>query len=306
MSSPRLPDFQPLQIKERISILSIEKGQIDVVDGAFVVIDKNGIREQIPLGAIACLMLEPGTRISHAAVKLASDVGTLLIWIGEGGVRLYASGQPGGARSDRLLWQAKICLDDQARLNVVRGMYKLRFGDDAPKNRSIEQLRGIEGARVKSLYVNLAKKYKVIWRGRNYDPDIWEQSDDINRCLSVANSCLYGVCEAAILASGYAPSIGFIHSGKPLSFVYDIADIYKFETVVPLAFKIASTKTREYEKEVRYQCRDIFRSSKILKRIIPQIHRVLAFGGIDVPKIHQEAIRVAIPKRQHLGDLGHR
>lgn len=251
-------------------------------------------------------MLEPGTRISHAAVKLASDVGTLLIWIGEGGVRLYASGQPGGARSDRLLWQAKIALDDQARLNVVRAMYKLRFGDEAPKKRSVEQLRGIEGARVKNLYRNLANKYKVSWSRRNYNPDNWDHSDDINRCLSVANSCLYGVCEAAILAAGYAPSIGFIHSGKPLSFVYDIADIYKFDTVIPLAFKIASSKTHEYEKEVRYQCRDIFRSSKILKRIIPQIHQILSFGGIDVPKTPQEAIRVAIPNRQHLGDLGHR
>ncbi len=94
----------------------VEKGQIDVIDGAFVVVDKTGIRDQLPIGGIACLMLEPGTRISHAAVTLASRVGTLLVWVGEAGVRLYSSGQPGGARSDRLLWQAKLALDDTARL----------------------------------------------------------------------------------------------------------------------------------------------------------------------------------------------
>jgi CRISPR-associated protein Cas1 len=115
-----LPPLKPIVMKERISLLFIEYGQIDVLDSAFVVIDKNGVRTHIPVGSIACLMLEPGTRVSHAAAALAARVGTLLVWVGEAGVRLYASGQPGGARADRLLYQAKLALDDAARLKVVR------------------------------------------------------------------------------------------------------------------------------------------------------------------------------------------
>ncbi|MDP6415632.1 MAG: subtype I-E CRISPR-associated endonuclease Cas1, partial [Gammaproteobacteria bacterium] len=117
-----LPPLKPIPIKDRVSMVFIEKGQIDVIDGACVVVDKSGVRTHIPVGSIACLMLEPGTRISHMAVKLAATVGTLIIWVGEAGVRFYAAGQPGGARSDRLLYQAKLALDDEARLKVVRKM----------------------------------------------------------------------------------------------------------------------------------------------------------------------------------------
>ncbi len=144
-----LPKLKPLPIKDRISILFVEYGNIDVLDGAFVVVDKTGIRTQIPVGSICCLMLEPGTRVSHAAVALAAKVGTLLIWVGEGGVRLYSSGQPGGARSDKLLYQAKLALDENARLRIVRKMYEMRFGEPPPAKRRDDQLRGIEGVRVK-------------------------------------------------------------------------------------------------------------------------------------------------------------
>ena len=140
---PGLPPPRPIPLKERSSIMFVEKGQLDVLDGAFVVVDKNGVRTHIPVGGLACLMLEPGARISHAAVALAARAGTLVVWVGEAGVRLYAAGQPGGARSDRLLFQARLALDDSARLKVVRKMYSMRFGEDAPERRSIEQLRGI-------------------------------------------------------------------------------------------------------------------------------------------------------------------
>jgi len=195
-------------MKERVSLVFIEKGQIDVKDGAFVVIDETGIRTHIPVGSIACIMLESGTRVSHHAAALAARAGTLLVWVGEAGVRLYAAGQPGGARSDRLLYQAKLALDDDARLKVVRKMYEIRFGEKPPERRSVEQLRGIEGARVRKLYQLLAKQAGVDWNGRNYDYTQWDNSDTANRCLSAATACLYGICEAAVLAAGYAPAIG--------------------------------------------------------------------------------------------------
>ena len=301
-----LPPLKPIPIKERLSVLYIEYGQLDVLDGAFVVVDKNGIRTHIPIGGLACLMLEPGTRVSHAACALAARAGTLLVWIGEAGVRLYSAGQPGGARADRLFYQAKLALEDELRLKVVRKMYALRFGEEPPQRRSVEQLRGIEGARVRETYKRMASKYGVEWKARNYDVDDWGQGDIANRCLSSATACLYGVTEAAVLAAGYAPAIGFIHTGKPLSFVYDIADVYKFETVVPLAFRIAAKSPVNAEQQVRLACRDSFRETRLLERIIPGIEDILAAGEIPRPEAADNQVTPAIPNKKSIGDAGHR
>jgi len=306
MTEQILPPLKPLPIKDRISVVYVERGNLDVLDGSFVVVDKTGVRTHIPIGTVACLMLEPGARVSHSAVVLAARVGCLLVWIGEAGVRLYAAGQPGGARSDRLLYQAKLALDDAARLRVVRKMYALRFKEEPPERRSVEQLRGIEGVRVRKMYELLAQQYGVNWKHRNYDHSEWGSGDVPNRCLSSATACMYGICEAAILAAGYAPAVGFIHTGKPQSFVYDIADIFKFETVVPLAFRIAGKQPRNPEREVRLACRDAFRQSKLLQRIIPTIEQVLSAGGLEVPKAHEEAVEAAIPNKEGIGDAGHR
>jgi CRISPR-associated protein Cas1 len=306
MTQPILPPLKPLPIKDRISVIYVEKGNIDVIDGAFVVVDKTGVRTHIPIGTVACLMLEPGTRVSHSAVVLAARVGCLLVWIGEAGVRLYAAGQPGGARSDHLLYQAKLALDDTARLKVVRKMYALRFREEPPERRSVDQLRGIEGVRVRKMYELLAHQYGVEWKHRNYDHTTWESGDLANRCLSSATACIYGVSEAAILAAGYAPAVGFIHTGKPQSFVYDIADIFKFDTVVPVAFRIAAKKPRDPEREVRLACRDIFRQSHLLEKIIPTIEEVLAAGEMERPKATVESVEMAIPNKEGIGDAGHR
>ena len=288
-------------------MIFVGMGRIDVKDGAFVVIDEvNGERMHIPVGSVVCIMLEPGTRVSHAAIKLAAQVGTLLIWVGEAGVRLYAAGQPGGARSDKLLYQAKLALDENLRLKVVRKMFELRFGEPAPERRSVDQLRGIEGARVRKTYELLAKQYSVEWRGRKYDPKDWDKGDVVNQCISAATSCLYGVTEAAILAAGYAPAIGFIHSGKPLSFVYDMADIVKFESVVPEAFKIASKRPRSPDREVRVACRNIFRETKLLNRLIPLIEDVLSAGEITPPEPPRDSQPPVIPEPKNIGNEGHR
>lgn len=239
MSLPGLPPPKPIPLKERAALVFVERARIDVRDGAFVALDAEGTRTHIPIGGVACLMLEPGARISHAAVALAAQAGTLVVWVGEAGVRLYSAGQPGGARSDRLLWQAQLALDPAARLRVVRKMYALRFGETPPERRSVDQLRGIEGQRVRRAYELLAQKHGVAWKRRSYDPGDWDRADIPNRCLSAATSCIHGLAEAAVLAAGYAPAIGFLHTGKPRSFVYDIADLWKLDTVVPEAFRIA-------------------------------------------------------------------
>lgn len=307
MNMPGSPPARPIMIKERQSMVFLRYGELDVIDGAFVLVDSKGVRTMIPVGSLACIMLETGTRVSHEAVKLAARVGCLLLWVGDDGVRLYAAGQPGGARSDRLLFQASLALDDTARLKVVRKMYSLRFSDEPPQNRSIDQLRGIEGVRVRKIYELLAQQYHVDWNARRYDQGAWDNADIPNRCLSSATACLYGICEASILAAGYSPAIGFIHTGKPQSFVYDIADIVKFETVVPIAFAAAAKKPDRPESAVRHACRESFRKSKILKRIIPLIDEVLEAGGLERPKAETlESAPMAIPNKESIGDAGHR
>jgi CRISPR-associated protein Cas1 len=201
-------------------------------------------------------------------------------------------------------------------LRVVRKMYALRFNEEAPVRRSVDQLRGIEGARVRETYRLLAQRHGVQWDGRQYDPTEWSSADLVNRCLSAATSALYGVTEAAVLAAGYAPAIGFLHSGKPQSFVYDIADILKFETVVPEAFRVAAAAQQgkpldgrpvgDPVAEVRRRCRDAFRRADVLGRLIPLIEEVLFAGGLPLPEAWPEAMPVAFEGPREIGDAGHR
>lgn len=302
----RLPDVRPIPVKDRYSFLFVERGHVDVLDGTLAHIDASGTRTLIPVGNLACLLLEPGIRISHRAVGLAAAAGCLICWVGEGGVRVYAAGQPGGARSDRLLYQARLALDPKLRLKVVRNMFQLRFGEIPPARRSIEQLRGIEGARVRKMYTLIAQRHGLKWEKRNYNVQDWNSGSRLNRCLSAATACLYGITEAAVLAAGYAPAIGFLHTGKPLSFVYDVADLVKFDTVVPVAFRIAAGPRSNADREVRLACRDHFRETRILRRLIPLIQKVLEASGELPPEEPSYAVGPAFAEQAPSGDVGHR
>ncbi|MGA2451669.1 MAG: type I-E CRISPR-associated endonuclease Cas1e [Polyangiaceae bacterium] len=264
-----------IPLRDREPFLHVRRGCIDIEDGAAVLADANGVRMQIPIGALACLLIEPGTSITHAAVKACADEDCLLVWCGEGSTRFYSAGSPGGARSDKLLRQFDIARDPTTRLQVVREMFRRRFGDDVPDKRSVDQLRGLEGARVKLRYEEIAAKYGVPWAGRRYDPAEWRKSDDINRAISAANACLYAVTEAAVLVAGYSPAVGFLHSGKPLAFVYDIADLFKFDVSVPAAFEVIAKQSKDPEGDVRRLLRTRFRDQKMMETVIPSIEDIL-------------------------------
>lgn len=286
--------IDPIPIKFRCSFVYLSYGRVDVEDNAFVLVDKKGIRTHIPVGSIACIFLEPGTVITHEAIKLAASVGTLILWVGEAGVRLYSAGEVCVARSDKLLYQASLVLSAKARLKVVQKMFEKRFGT-VPEHRSVEQLRGMEGIRVKKIYADLAQQYHVEWNGRNYNVSSWSSGDPINRAISCATSCLYGITEAAIIIAGYSPALGFLHSGKPLSFVYDIADLIKFQTVIPKVFElVGSSQGHNTDRDVRLMCRDLFYKERLLDKLIPLIHEVLAAGGEDMPKEPQYVQPIAI------------
>jgi CRISP-associated protein Cas1 len=262
---------------DRWSHLYLEHGTLEKDENSLLFHDKEGLTP-IPIDQVNLVFLGPGTKLTHQAMKLLSDNNCLVCWTGEEGVRLYAHSTGGTHSAHRLLRQAELFSDPESRLQVAKRMYQKRFPAPLDQNLTIEKLRGMEGARVRDSYRYFAEEIGVEWRGRNYDQDEWDHGDPLNRALSSANACLYGICHAAILTAGYSAAIGFIHIGKMLSFVYDIADFYKTEVSIPVAFRTVAASTQDVERRVRLLCRDIFYESRILDRILPDIAEVLDAG----------------------------
>jgi len=264
---------------DKLTYLYVEHAVVEQESLAIAVRRADGSHTAVPAAALAVLMLGPGTTLTHAAVKSLAENNCQVLWIGEHGVRFYAQGL-GGARSSRnLLRQAFLATQETARLQVVIRMYCMRFEDQPSRDVSLQQLRGKEGIRVRELYAKASREYGVEWKGRRYDRGKWGAADPVNRALSAANSCLYGLCHAAILSGGYSPGLGFIHTGKQLSFVYDVADLYKAQVTIPIAFEVASMGGDDLESRVRRACRNAFREQRLVHRILPDIAKAL-----DVPR----------------------
>ena len=262
------------KVRDSSSFLYVEHCRIDQEEKAIAVHDANG-KVPVPCASLLLLMLGPGTSITHAAVRSLSDNGCTILWTGEEGVRTYAQGMGETRSSERLLHQSRLCSAPELRLLVVRRLYEMRFAEKVDPTFTLQQLRGREGVRVRDAYYRASQDAAIPWSGRSYKADSWRAADPVNRALSVANSCLYGVCHAAIVSAGYSPALGFIHTGKMLSFVYDIADLYKTEVTVPIAFRAVAEGSRPLETLVRRKCRDAMVESHLLQRIIPDIDHAL-------------------------------
>lgn len=264
-----LPRFQ-----DGLSFLYLEKGHIDRHHKSVAYHTDLGTTP-IPVASLALLMLGPGSTITHAAIKTLADNDCLVAWCGERGVRFYSCGLGRTRSAKKLLRQARLLCDPELHMRVVRRMYAMRFEEPLEPGLDLQQVRGKEGARVRNAYAEASRKWDVPWHGRSYNRTDWRSADPVNRALSAANACLYGICHAAIRAVGYSPALGFIHTGKLLSFVYDIADLYKTDITVPVAFAVAAEAPQHLERAVRYTCRDAFRETKLLQRIVPDIEEVL-------------------------------
>jgi CRISPR-associated protein Cas1 len=199
-----------------------------------------------------------------------------VIWVGEYGVRYYAHGRSLAESSRLIQAQARLVSDRSLRLGVARRMYAMRFPDDEGiYDLTMQQLRGREGARVRRCYKQHSDRTGVPWRSRQYNPEHFDASDAINKALSVAHACLYGVVHAVTVALGAAPALGFIHSGHSRAFVYDIADLYKAEVTIPIAFDVVATDPQDVAAATRYAVRDALRSGKILARCVADIRDLL-------------------------------
>lgn len=262
------------RFKDGWSYLYVEHCKIEQESRSIALIDATG-KVPVPCATLCLLLLGPGTSISHAAISALADNGCLVAWCGEQGVRFYAHGHGTTRHSNNLMLQAQLWANSDSRIQVVRKMYSMRFDSGLDDSLTLKQIRGKEGIRVRETYAKASRETGLEWHGRNYDRTDWKAGDPINRALSAANSCLYGICHAGVIALGLSPALGFIHTGKMLSFVYDVADLYKTQISIPIAFKAVANGDDPLETNVRKSVRDQFRESQLLKAIVSDIQFVL-------------------------------
>lgn len=269
------PDLHALPtVKERMTFLYVERCLVNRQDCAVSITDSRGTA-YVPAASLGVLMLGPGTNISHRAVELLGDAGTSMIWVGEHGVRYYAHGRPLTHSSRLIAAQAELVSNKRKRLAVARKMYAMRFPGEDVSRYTMQQLRGREGARIRSLYRKLSKQYGVTWSGREYNPDDFSDASPVNQALSAAHVCLYGLVHSVIVALGCSPALGFVHEGHEKSFVYDVADLYKAEVTIPLAFEIASDPPEDVGGETRRRVRDAFLDGKVMTRCAHDVRMLL-------------------------------
>jgi len=260
--------------EDRISFLYLERSVIHRDSNALTATDDRGV-VHIPAASVGVLLLGPGTSITHQAVALLADHGATAVWVGERGVRYYAHGRSLAASSRLLVAQAAAVSHRDRRLAVARTMYAMRFPGEDTANLTMQQLRGKEGARVRRVYREHAARTGVAWNHRQYDKEDFASGDPINQALSAAHACLYGVVHAVIVAIGAAPGLGFVHTGHERAFVYDIADLYKAEITIPVAFEMAASGSTDIGADTRRAVRDRVHDGAILSRCVRDIRMLL-------------------------------
>lgn len=262
------------RLEDRISSVYVERCHIDREDNAVILVNRERT-VRVPAAFIAVMLIGPGTRITNAAVALLADSGTAICWVGERGVRMYAAGIGPSRGSQLVLRQAWLVTRPRERLNVARRMYGMRFPGEDTSKLTMQQLRGREGARVRKLYREHSQRTGVHWQRREYKPgQPHAAGDEVNRVLSAANSALYGICHAVITGIGASPALGFIHTGSALSFVLDVADLYKADYTIPPAFDLTA-QGRTSERDARLALRDQIAEGKLLPQIIGDIKDLL-------------------------------
>ncbi len=262
------------RVEDRLSFLYAEHCVVHRDDNALTLRNEHGV-VHVPITMMSVVLLGPGTTITHQGMMLVGQSGTSMVWTGENGVRVYASGRS-LARSNRMLKaQAHKSSVRQERLAVARAMYAMRFPGEDVSGLSMQELRGREGARVKRIYRENSERTGVEWKRRDYRPDDFSDSDPINQALSAANTALYGIVHAALVGLGCSPGLGIVHDGHELCFVYDVADLYKAETTIPIAFDTVAEDAGDVANTVRRRMRDAVFEHKLLQRTVIDVQELL-------------------------------
>ncbi|KOU08341.1 CRISPR-associated protein Cse1 [Streptomyces sp. NRRL F-4711] len=259
---------------ERLSFVYLERCTVHRDANAITAQDAEGTTH-IPSATIGTLLLGPGTRVTHQAMSVLGETGAAVCWVGEQGVRYYASGRALSRSAALMEAQARQWANQRSRLAVARAMYRLRFPDEDPTGLTRHELLGREGKRVKDCYRTEATRTGVPWRGRRYTPGDFTSGDAVNQAITAAAQCMYGIAHAVVTSLGCSPALGFIHSGHELSFVLDIADLYKTEIGIPLAFDVAAQDEEDTGPRTRRALRDRINETSLLNRCVDDIRRLL-------------------------------
>lgn len=266
--------------QERWTPVYFEHGRLEVDDSSVKWIGADRTVIRLPVATVSALMLGPGTTVTHAAMKACADCNTPVCWVGEQGMRFYSFGVAPTHDNARARHHAAVHASTAKRTEVARRMFKMRFGDEVDVDgQTIQNLRGMEGRRVKALYAEMGAEYGVTWKGRNYNPENWQLADNINRAVSAANASLYALTTAVVCSMGYLPQLGFIHAAGTLPFVFDIADIYKPETTLVAAFHTLSIKPDADEKDVLTRLKAVIEERKLVYRLPRDIEKLLTFDS---------------------------
>ncbi len=267
------------QIKDRYPFLYLERGRLEIDDSSVKWIDCEGEVIRLPIATITMLLLGPGTSITHEAVKVLAAANCSVCWVGEDSLLFYAVGQSPTTDTRNMRKQVQLACDPKKSLAVARRMFARRFPGVDLQGKTLKEMMGMEGARVRKLYEEKAQEYHVGWKGRSFTPGKFELSDVTNQILTASNAALYALLSSALYTMGYSPHIGFIHSGSPLPFVYDLADLYKEDLCIDLAFSLTLEMAGKYNKyRVSSEFRKRVLESNLLERIHPDIEEL--FGGI--------------------------
>ncbi|MCF3132440.1 type I-E CRISPR-associated endonuclease Cas1e [Streptomyces olivochromogenes] len=270
---------------DRISFVYLERCTVHRDANAITAQDAEGTTH-IPSATIGTLLLGPGTRITHQAMSLLGETGAAVCWVGERGVRYYAAGRALSRSSALMEAQARQWANPRSRLAVARAMYRLRFPDEDPAGLTRQELLGREGRRLKDCYRAQAARTGVPWRGRRYLPGDFTGADAVNQAITAAGQCMYGIAHAVVTSLGCSPGLGFVHSGHELSFVLDIADLYKTEIGIPVAFDVAALDDADTDigARTRRALRDRIHETSLLDRCVTDIkHLLLPAEGRDEP-----------------------
>lgn len=266
------------QVSSKYPFIYLERGRLEIDDSSVKWIDSEANIVRLPIAMLNCLLLGPGTAITHEAVKVIAAANCAVCWVGEDSLLFYAVGQSPTSNTRNLRKQMLLSADEEKALDVARRMYARRFPKAALADKNLKEMMGMEGYRVRQLYEEKAQAYKVGWKGRSYVPGKFEMSDITNQILTSTNAALYGILSSAVHSLGYSPHIGFIHSGSPLPFVYDLADLYKEHLCIDLAFSLTFEMAGTYNKhKVAEGFRQRVIEMDLLARVANDIEEIL--GG---------------------------
>ncbi|MCM0017121.1 type I-E CRISPR-associated endonuclease Cas1e [Corynebacterium diphtheriae bv. mitis] len=274
-------------MESRLSFLYVERAVINRDGNALTIKDQRGIAH-VPATQLAVVLLGPGTKVTYAAMALLGDAGASVVWVGEKGVRYYAHGRPPAKTSRFAEAHARLWSNQRTRLRCARRMYDMRFPGEEISQLSLSQLRGREGARMKKIYAAEAQRTGVVWTRRNYDPQDFESGDPINRALTEGSAALYGIAHAVIVGLGFIPSLGIVHTGTDRAFVYDIADLYKAEISIPVAFEAVAAIPSGDDLNVRARIRDKVVSTRLMQRMVHDLQDLMeipeedAYSDVDL------------------------